>query len=208
MLKNAEIEQLCVIIGFKKAYKSEFIYFAEEPIKRIYFLKKGMIKIAETGADGNEIIKDIIQQGDLFGELGLNEEGENHEYAQAISTEVKICSFTLPDFEKVLEANPSVALSYTKMVGFKFKRLQNQYSNLVFKDVKTRLTQFLKDWAEKEGIKENNKVRLENYLTHQDIASLVCSTRQTVNQLINELQNAGKIIYSRKEIVIPDIKLL
>ena len=208
MLKNAEIKELCIIMGFKKAYKNEVIYFADEPIKRIYLLKKGMIKIAETNADGNEIIKDIIQQGDLFGELGLNSESVNHEYAQAISDEVKICSFTLDDFEKVMEANPSVALSYTKLVGFKFMRLQNRYSNLVFKDVKTRVVDFIKDWAEKDGIKENNQIRLHNYLTHQDIASLVCSTRQTINQVVNELQAAGKLTYSRKEIIIPDIKKL
>lgn len=208
MLKNSQIEQLCIIVGFKKAYKNEIIYFADEPIKRIFFLKKGMIKIVETNPNGEEVIKDIIKQGDLFGELGLNNESVNHEYAQALSDEVKICSFTLDDFEKVMEANPSVALSYTKLVGFKLLRLQNRYSNLVFKDVKTRLIDFIKDWSEKEGIRENNRIRIYNYLTHQDIASLVCSTRQTVNQIINELQSEGKIEYSRKEIVICDINKL
>ncbi len=207
MLNNAQISQLCIIVGFKKAFKNDIIYFADEPNKRIYLLKKGMIKIVETGKDGNEIIKDIIQQGDLFGQLALNADGDNHEYAQAISNEVKICSFTLEDFQKVMEANPSVALNYTKFVGFKFMRLQNRYSNLVFKDVKTRVIEFIKEWAEKEGKKENNQIRLQNYLTHQDIANLVCSTRQTVNQIINELEKDGKILFSRKEIIIPNIHL-
>lgn len=205
MLKNSEIDQLCVIVGFKKAFKDEIIYFADEPVKRIYFLKKGMIRIVETTSEGDEIVKDIIQAGDLFGELGLDTNGSNHEYAKVISTEVKICSFTLEDFEKIMIANPSVALSYTKFVGFKLMRLQNKYSNLIFKDVKERLIIFLLDWANREGVKEKNTVKIQNYLTHQDIASLICSTRQTVNQLLNELHTKNKIDYSRKEIIIHDI---
>ncbi|TND05097.1 MAG: Crp/Fnr family transcriptional regulator [Bacteroidetes bacterium] len=208
VLDNTQIEELCIIMSYKKAHKGEIIYFADEEVKRIYFLKKGTIKIAETGENGNEAIREILQQGDLFGEITLDQGNETPEYAQAMSKEVVICSFRLEDFEQLLEKYPSLALKFTKLVGFRFKRLKNSYSNLIFKDVRTRLIAFLKDWAEKEGIKNGTSVVLENFLTHQDLASLVCSTRQTVTQLMNELEDRGLIRYSRKEIVIPDLRHL
>ena len=68
--------------------------------------------------------------------------------------------------------------------------------------VKTRLQIFLNDWATKEGVKEGNNIAIQNYLTQQEIANLVCSTRQTVTQLLNDLQNEGKISYTRKKIVL------
>ncbi len=204
-LSNSQITDLCVVTRYKTAERGEIIYFADEPVQRIYFLKKGMIKIVEVNAKGEEVIKDIIQRGDLFGEITLNEDSENHEYAQAMSKEVAICSFKLADFESLLQTDPSLALKFYKLVGFKLKKLQNRYSNLMFKDVKGRLVDFLKEWAQREG-NGNNKVVLENYLTHQDIANLVCSTRQTVTQLFNELENNGKVIYGRKEIVINDLE--
>lgn len=208
VLKNSQIEELCIITHYRKAKKNDFIYFADDELKRIFFLKRGRIKIAETNESGNEAIIDILQPGDLFGEISLNRELKNTEFAQAITAEVVICSFKMEDFESVLEKYPSVALKFTKFVGFRFRRLENRYSNLVFKDVKKRLSGFLADWALREGKQEGTKITLENYLTHQDMAALICSTRQTVTELLNSFEQEGILTYGRKEIVIHDIKKL
>lgn len=208
VLNNRQIEELCIIVSYKKAHKGEIIYFADEAVKRIYFLKKGTIKIAEMGENGNESIREILRPGDLFGEITLDQSDGSPEYAQAVSKEVVICSFMLEDFEKLLTEYPGLALRFTKFVGFRLKRLRNNYSNLIFKDVRTRLLAFLKDWAEREGKVTDAGVLIENYLTHQDLAGLVCSTRQTVTQLLNELESKGSLRYSRKEILITDMNRL
>jgi CRP-like cAMP-binding protein len=207
-LSFSQIRQLCIITGFKKAKKGEIIYFSSSDVPRIFLLKKGNIKIVAVDEDGNETIKDIIQKGDLFGELTLEIDDQTNEYAKVLSDDVAICSFLLSDFEDLLLRNPSLALSYTKFVGLKMKRIKNSYSNLISKDAKTRLFQFLKDWAEKEGKKVDNKVVIENYLTQNDIAQIICTSRQTATQLLNEMENNGTLIYNRKEIIIPDITKL
>jgi CRP/FNR family transcriptional regulator len=207
-LSFSQIRQLCIITGFKKAQKGEIIYFSSSDVPRIFLLKKGNIKIVAVDEDGNETIKDIIQKGDLFGELTLEIDDQTNEYAKVLSDDVAICSFLLSDFEDLLLRNPSLALSYTKFVGLKMKRIKNSYSNLISKDAKTRLFQFLKDWAEKEGKKVDNKVVIENYLTQNDIAQIICTSRQTATQLLNEMENNGTLIYNRKEIIIPDITKL
>ncbi|MFV8443022.1 Crp/Fnr family transcriptional regulator [Flavobacterium sp. LB2P44] len=207
-LSFGQIRQLCIITGFKKAQKGEIIYFSTSDLPRIFLLKKGNIKIVAVDEDGNETIKDIIQKGDLFGELALDVDNQSNEYAKVLSDDVAICSFLMSDFEDLLLRNPSLALSYTKFVGLKMKRIKNSYSNLISKDARTRLFQFLKDWAEKEGKQVANKVVIENYLTQNDIAQIICTSRQTATQLINEMETNGTIIYSRKEIVIPDVSKL
>ena len=202
-LSNSDLKELCVIVGFKKAFKSEMIYFADEHIPRIFLLKRGMIKICETDKNGNEIIKEIIKKGDLFGQMSLDESQENmsQEYAQAL-TDVSICSFKMDDFERILERNPSIAIGYTKFMGLKIKRIENRFNNVVFKDVRSRLVQFLKDWAESDGEQKDNTYTIKNYLTQHDLAKLVCSTRQTVTTLLNEMEKEGLLNYDRKEIVI------
>jgi CRP-like cAMP-binding protein len=202
-LSNSDLKELCVIVGFKKAFKSEMIYFADEHIPRIFLLKRGMIKICETDKNGNEIIKEIIKKGDLFGQMSLDESQENmsQEYAQAL-TDVSICSFKMDDFERVLERNPSIAIGYSKFMGLKIKRIENRFNNVVFKDVRSRLVQFIKDWAESDGEQKDNTYVIKNYLTQHDLAKLVCSTRQTITTLLNEMEKEGFISYDRKEIVI------
>jgi CRP/FNR family transcriptional regulator len=207
-LSFKQIKQLCIIMGFKKAEKGEIIYFSSSDVPRIFVLKKGNIKIVAVDESGNESIKDIIQKGDLFGELTLEADVESNEYAKVLSDDVAICSFLLSDFEDILLKNPSLALSYTKIVGLKMKRIKNSYSNLISKDAKTRLALFLKDWAEKEGVRTENQVIIKNYLTQNDIAQIICTSRQTVTQLLNEMESKAILSYNRKEIIITDITTL
>lgn len=207
-LSMSQIKQLCIITGFKKAKKGDIIYFSSSDVPRIYLLKKGNIKIVSIDEDGNETIKEILQKGDLFGELSLEADENVNEYAKVLTSEVSICSFLLSDFEDLLVRNPTLALSYTKFVGLKMKRFKNNYSNLVSKDAKSRLVSFLKDWATREGTFEGNKVTIENYLTQNDISQIICTSRQTATLLLNELEEKNLIYYNRKEIIIDDINKL
>lgn len=201
VLSSSELKSICMITNFKTAKKGEIILFSHDEAVRVYFLKKGTLKIVEVDDKGNEIVKDIIQKGDIFGEFTLTE-SDTDEYAVAVSDNVICCSFKMEDFEKLLEQNPQLGLSYTKWIGFRFKRLQNRYANLMFKDVRTRFMSFMNEWASKEGTQQDEDVVLHNYLTHQDIASLICSTRQTVTQLFNEFKDKGILDYSRTEIIL------
>jgi len=207
-LSMSQIKQLCIIVGYKKAKKGDIIYFSSSDVPRIFLLKKGNIKIVEIDEDGNETIKDIIQKGDLFGELTLENDKNSNEYAKALTDEVAICSFLMSDFENLMLQNPNLALTYTKFVGLKMKRIKNNYSNLMNKDAKTRLFTFIKEWAEKEGKKDGNKVSIENYLTQADIAQIIGTSRQTATQLLNEMEENQLIFYTRKEILIDDITKL
>lgn len=202
VLSSSELKSICMITNFKTAKKGEIILFSHDENTRVYFLKKGTLKIVEIDEKGNEIVKDVIQKGDIFGEFTLTET-QSDEYAVAVSDNVICCSFKMYDFEQLLEKNPQLGLSYTKWMGFRFKRLQSKYSNLMFKDVRTRFMNFLEEWASKEGVAaSSDEVILKNYLTHQDIASLICSTRQTVTQLFNEFKEKGILDYSRTEIIL------
>ena len=207
-LNGSQLKQLCIITGFKKAKKGEIIYFSSSELPRVIMKKKGNIKIVSVDEDGNETIKDIIQKGDLFGELELDSDKNSNEYAKALTDEIIICSFLLSDFENLLLEHPSLALSYTKFVGLKMKRIKNNYANLISKDAKTRLLTFLKEWAERDGKTIDNRIVIENYLTQNDIAQIICTSRQTATQLLNELEEKGILYYSRKEIIIEDISLL
>lgn len=203
-LTMSQIKQLCMITGFKKAKKGDIIYFSSSDVPRVFVLKKGNIKIVSVDEEGNETIKDIIQKGDLFGELELDNDRNSNEYAKALTDEIIVCSFLMSDFEELLLKNPSLALSYTKFVGLKMKRIKNSYVNLISKDAKTRLYQFIKDWGEREGKIIENKVTIDNYLTQKDIAQIICTSRQTATQLLNEMETKGLLVYNRKQIVILD----
>ena len=207
-LNSSELKQLCVILGFKKARKGDTIYFSDSEVPRIFFLKSGTIKIVTVDEEGKEVIKDIIQKGDLFGELSFDHNNENHEIAKVASENVTLCSFLLSDFEELMLKKPQLALSYTKIVGLKLKNIRNNYNNLIFKDVKQRLKLFLIDWTEREGKKSGEQYLIDNYLTQNDIAQIICTSRQTATSLLSALESEGIIVYDRKEIIVKDFEKL
>lgn len=205
-LSFPEIDALCILKRFKRSKKNEIIDLPFSEKERIYFLKQGTIKLIKTNEDGEETVVDIIQKGDLFGELNLEKSSEE-EYFQVVSEEAIICTFFKEKLEEVILKKPEFALNYIKFIGFNFKRIQNSYKNILFKDTKTRLLLLFNMIIEKEGVREGS-ISIPNYLTQKDIAQLICTTRQTVITLLKELEQEGILQYTQKEISVTDLNKL
>ena len=189
--------------------KGEYIYFEAYNHNQVYFVKEGTIKIGYIDDDGNEKIKEIIQKGELFGQFSLERKNLHGEFAQAYKHDVSICAFTIEDFEKLLKNRPDLALKYSKQVGAKLRNIENRLVNLLNKDVKTRLIHFLWQLVEQNLVETTVEgFCIPNYLTHEDIASLIGSSRQTVTTMINELETEGILSYNRQEICFLDVKKL
>lgn len=204
-LSFTEIDALCILKRFKKSKKNELIDLPFSEKERIYFLKQGTIKLVRINEAGDEILLDILQKGDLFGDLNLEKPESNDEYFKVVSDEAVICTFYREKLEEVMQKKPEFALNYIKFIGFNFKKIQNSYKNILFKDARTRLLLLLNMIIEKENVQTISFV-LPNYLTQQDIAQLICTTRQTIISLFKTLESEGLLTYSQKQIEIPDIE--
>ncbi|HET9056005.1 MAG TPA: Crp/Fnr family transcriptional regulator [Chitinophagaceae bacterium] len=199
--------ELHVIHNFIEAKKGDYIYFDSHYHNKLYFLKEGYIKIGYIDESGKEVIKEIIQKGELFGQITLEKSNLNGEFAQAYKGDVSLCSFNIEDFQKLLKTKPVLAIEYTKRVGNKLMVIQNRLINLLNKDVKTRLINFFAQLVEQNiGDKHGEGFCIPNYLTHEDIANLIGSTRQTVTTMINELEKEDVLSYSRNQICFLDVK--
>ena len=205
-----EIQDLCIISSYKQATKGDYIYFGNEQINRLYILKKGRIKIACYDDKDQEIVTEILKEGDIFGEVSLSaSDNKSHEFAQAMTEEVSICSFPLENFESLLNKKPDLAIQFSKMVGEKLKIINQKYSDLIFKDARTRVINFFRLHARYEGKQTGNRVEIDMFLTHQDIAAFTASSRQTVTTVINQLESEGILLFQgRKKVVIPDVNRL
>jgi len=184
----------------KTIYRGELISYGETGYTKIHFLVKGKVKITDTSGMENELVKDILTEPDIFGDLGLEGQLRNDECAEALTANTIICSFHISDFRRILEENPQMVLGYAKKVNSKLQRLENRHADLVFLDTKDRLIRFIKNWARTDGNHLGDKIILNNYLTHSDIAGFIATSRQSVNMLLNELRTSGLLCYNRKRI--------
>jgi CRP/FNR family transcriptional regulator len=208
-LSNEEYEELNLAHHFIEAKKGDYIYFDSHHLNKLYFVKNGYIKIGYIDGEGNEIIKEIIKEGEIFGQFALERTNLNGEFARAYKGDVSLCAFSIEDFEKLLIKKPGLALKYSKQVGDKLRRAEYRLINMLNKDVRSRLLAFFYHLAMMDGYDGMAaSYTMDNFLTHDDIAKLIGSARQTVTTFISQLEEEGLLKISRKKILLPDMRKL
>ena len=199
-LSEQKLIAASALAKMKTVYRGEIIGYGETGYTKIHFLVKGKVKITDSGNAENELVKDILTEPDIFGDLSLEGQLHANECAEALTANTIICSFYIGDFKKILEENLQIVLDYAKKGTRKLQRLENRHAELVFLDTKDRLIRFIKHWARTDGNHTGDKIILNNYLTHSDIANFIATSRQSVNMLLNELRSSGLLCYNRKRI--------
>lgn len=199
-VNNQKISEAALVVKIITVSRGETISFADGEFSKLYLLISGKIKIAEFGEGDAELIKDIITAPDIFGNLVMDGSPSKDVYAEALTSHVTLCAFNVSDFKNLLQGNPIMGITFAKIISGKLTRLEHRHSDLVFCNAKSRLIHFIKNWAQTDGNRVGDKIVLNNYLTHTDIANSISTSRQSVNILFNELRDAGMLFYNRKQI--------
>lgn len=204
-ITDQEYEELDLVHNFLEASDGEYIYFPFQNHNKLYFAKDGFIKLGYIDEQGNEIIKEIIQKGEVFGQLTLEKNNDKDEFAQAYKSNVSLCAFTMEDFLRLLQRKPEMAIAFSFHLGNKLRKVENRLLNILNKDVKSRLVQLFLQMASDNNSVSGNTATIEKFLTHDDIAKLIGSSRQTVTTTLNQFEKQNLITVSKKQISIDDI---
>jgi len=187
---------------FNAYKKQDYIYFEEDSATKVYLIDKGKVKLGYYTEDGEEVVKSILSRGELFGEKAILGEEKRNEFAQSIDNTTSICPISVDTMHDLMRDNQTFTLKIYKFIGFRIKKLERRLQLLLFKDTKTRLLEFLKELCEEYGYeceKTGDHVVKHPY-TQKDIASLIGTSRPTLNIIMNELKEAKIIDFNRKEI--------
>jgi len=188
--------------------KNEYIYFPEDPSSSIFFLKKGRVKIGSYSDNGKEIIKAILNPGEVFGELSLIGQEKRNDFAISLDNGLVVCSLAMKDMEKMIEKNPLIGIKVTKLIGFRLQKIERRFESLVFKDARTRIVDFIVELGREKGKEIGKEIWVKHNLTHMDIANLTATSRQTVTTILNELKEKNAIHLERNKFLIRDIDTL
>ncbi|OIQ18044.1 MAG: transcriptional regulator [Flavobacterium sp. MedPE-SWcel] len=187
---------------FDNYRKKDYIYFEDDAASKVYLIEKGKVKIGYYSEEGNEIVKAILARGEIFGETAILGELKRDEFAQSIDNGTSICPINADAMLDLMRNNKSFSLKIYKFIGFRFKRLERRLQLLLFKDTKTRLMEFLTELSIDYGHDceiTGDKIIKHPY-TQKDMASLIGTSRPTLNILMNELKEDKIINFSRKEL--------
>lgn len=182
--------------------KKDYIYFEEDASSKVYLIEKGKVKIGYYSEAGDEIVKAILTKGELFGEKAIFGEQKRDEFAQSIDNNTTICPIGVDTMLDLMRENRPFSFKVYKFIGYKFKKLERRLQLLLYKDTKTRLLEFIQELCNDYGHdcdKTGDRV-IEHSYTQKDMASLIGTSRPTLNILMNELKEESIIDFCRKEI--------
>lgn len=201
VMTKEEKKKLSDCSVMKEIKRDNSVYLPHDISSRIYFLKKGKVKIVSYSESGRELIHGILGPGEIFGELSLAGENRRENFA-TVTEDSLICQVSVSDFEGILKNNPALNLEVTKIIGFRLKRIRTRLERMWFKSAEERICSLLKELADDHGKKTSTGTEIPLRLKHHEIASLAATTRQTATTILNQLIKNNRIEIKRKRIVL------
>jgi len=201
------LEKIKKKTSMKNYKKNSFVYFPDDTPNHVFFVKMGRIKIGTYAPDGREVIKTILENGEVFGEQFLLDNTKMKNYAQAMQSSCLLV-IEREEFQKIMEQNSFVALRMAKIFGRRLQKLEKKFENLIFKDARSRIIDFIKEMANENGKVVGYETLIMHSMTHLDIARITATSRQTVTTVLNELREDNQIYFDRKRILVRDLTSL
>ena len=192
------------VIKFKKGTN---IYLPNDIANKIFFISDGRIKIGVYNNGGKEIIKTILEKGDVFGELAMVGQEKRTEFAYAME-DTQVCVCTLDELNALMKTNNALQRFMMTVIGKRVVSVEKRLESLVFKDSRTRIIEYLIELVETRGQRVGYELLVRKFNTHQEIANLTATSRQTVTTLLNDLRNKNIITFDRKRLLVRDMELL
>jgi len=208
LFKQLSEDQLARLEGrarLKTFPKGGTVYLPSDNSDGAFLLVEGRIRLCSITADGKQSIMAYVDPGELFGELALIESGEREERAEAAQKSTVVL---LPgdELRHMMEESARLTLGVTKLIGLRRKRIERRVRNLLYRSNREKISHLLIELAEQYGRKTDEGVLLNIKLSHQELASMIGATRETVTTTLGEMQLDGLLKLSRQTIVLRNIE--
>ena len=95
-----------------------------------------------------------------------------------------------------------------KVMGSRVLDMENRLESLVFKDSRSRIIEYLVSLVNKSGQRVGYEWVVRKFITHQEIANLTATSRQTVTTVLNELRTSELLTFNRKRLLVRDLDKL
>ncbi len=179
--------------------KNDHICFPGQPADTVYLLKKGRVKISRVNGAGQEATICLLEPGEIFGEVEVLSQSTRETLVQALEP-VLVCEITRENFLRFLDRCPTVGIQILKSVGGRLRHIESKFADLVFHSAPARLAKLLLQISESMGEHDQHLIRLNVRLTHQNLANLIGTSRETVSALLSQFQRQGLLIQDRRQI--------
>jgi CRP/FNR family transcriptional regulator, cyclic AMP receptor protein len=199
-LTDSEFNQLAHIFVVRSYRKNQIIFLEEETGSYMYLVLSGKVKVSKAAVAGKETILAIHRAGDFFGEMSLLD-GKTAPATVSAMEDAKIISVSGADFHKYLLHNEKVMLQIINVLCARLRQVW-QTQSLSSSTADARIRMGIYDLAKKHGIRDAHGTIIDLKITHQELAEMVGTSRETVTRVLAHLRDDGIIEISQRRITL------
>jgi CRP-like cAMP-binding protein len=205
LLPEAELQGLADRVHRSRHGSGAFIFRKGDEGAGMMIVLKGRVKIGSVGVSGSELILNVMEPGQIFGEMALVD-GEPRSADAVAAKDCEIVTLLRRDFLPVLSRHPDAALGMMAVLSRRIRQTTQFVEDAIFLDVAARLLHRIEQLAERYGCEdpESGAVRIDHDFTQQDLADSVGLTRVSINRQLSAWEERGLIEKGRGWIRIPD----
>lgn len=207
-LASDELEALSSVMVTRK-YKQDQIIVREDDdeVQTFFIIISGTVHVTVLTSEGKQTILASLHKGAFFGEMALLD-GESRSASVIAADECTLIMLYRKMFMEILRQYPGIAIQMLAEMSRRLRRSNRHLNSLSMMSVYGRVADVILQLAKGAGRKVGNMIIIENRPTHQNLAEMAGTSRETVSRVLSQLQKKHYITFDRKKMVILNEEML
>ncbi len=197
------ITELAAAVDIREIPRRQVIYLPGDPGDRVFFINGGRVKCSKVTRDGKELTLAYRGAGQIFGELCVIDGAPRDEMAEAMKNAI-ITELPREVFAELLLSDARLAFNFACIVGERRRQIEAKLEHLVFRDVQAKLAALLLELGEEYGVDSEDGTQIGLKITHQEMANLIGSTRETISLTLAQFKKRGLLDLNGRTVVLKD----
>ncbi len=201
------LEEMGIATADRTYGPGDAVYREGEYGDALYILVSGVIKLFRPYSGSKEATLRLLRSWDIFGHLAFAGEARQRAYAEAV-TDCVVTKVPKIFVERAVRQEPRVAFKIMTLLELRLVQYEELVKCLLPRETEVRLANLLPLLAQKFGDRRDGVVTIDLRLTHQDLAAMVASTRESVTKVLNEMRGRDLIEVEAGRITLKDWRAL
>ena len=200
-LSLEDFEEAGIRVAERRYGAKDDIFVPGDPDEHLYFVLSGTVRLYKIYGNYKEATVALLKNGDVFGELSLQEGSGQTLFAQAW-TDVQVAVVRKSVLVEAVKRDPELVMKLFSSLFERLKQSEEVIDSLLDREVSARLTKLLQNLGDRFGETNGSATVLDMGHTHQDLANMIASTREAVSKVMSEFQREGLIEVRNRKIAI------
>jgi len=200
-LGEAELEEIAGLLIDRKFPKDAIVFEEGSLGDYMYVIRDGQVKVTKMSEDGREKILEMLGPGAFFGEMALMDREPRSASVKTVRPCV-LLALSRQDFLGLLRLNPEISMGIIRELARRLRETDEQVRGLLFERVEGRTRRILQRMAT-EPVEGDPGHKSTPTITHQQLADLVGTSRETITRVVKELKDSGWLSQEGKRYLVP-----